>query len=153
MPLRKTNLDADVSVVNEVSREHYESEHHSMATLQVTNKHEPDDFDSKQSSVDSSSGEDEESLDHKKEDEYQGGFKFDGSMHLKSLYNQQGMDYKVFSCRKDAFVQIVSGLKDPNVVLTVNLKMSEKPAKAKLKHTTDKEMALYEKFRSRESNK
>ena len=52
-------------------------------------------------------------------------------MHLQSLLNLNQSDKEIFSCRKDPFVQIISGLKDPNVVLTVNLKRVERPSLAK----------------------
>ena len=66
------------------------------------------------------------------EEETQGHYCFDGIMHLQSLLNFNQMERDVFSCRKDPFVQIISGLKDPNVVLTVNLKSVERRNRAKI---------------------
>ena len=37
---------------------------------------------------------------------------------------------KSFTCRKDPLVQVVSGLKDPNIVLTVNTTRVETLTKA-----------------------
>ena len=50
---------------------------------------------------------------------------FDGLMHLQTLDLQVVGNRKLFSCRKDPCIQVISGLKDPDVILTVSLKVIE----------------------------
>ena len=44
---------------------------------------------------------------------------FDGIMHLNSLDIEQKMKTKMFAYNKAPFVQVVSGLRDQNCILTV----------------------------------
>ena len=63
---------------------------------------------------------------------------FDGVMHLQSLINETLGHRKIFAFRKHPYIQIISGLKDPDQVLTVNLKIIDNPdnhEKEKREHT------------------
>ena len=46
-------------------------------------------------------------------------------MHLQTLDIKVAGNRKLFSCRKDPCIQVISGLKDPDVILTVSLKVIE----------------------------
>ena len=48
---------------------------------------------------------------------------FDGTMHIQSLLTESDGLRKLFAFRKFPFVQIISGLKNPNIVMTVHLKL------------------------------
>lgn len=56
-------------------------------------------------------------------------------MHLQSLVNESTSLQKIFAFRKHPFVQIVSGLANPNVILTVQIKTMESPLKNEYKKT------------------
>lgn len=78
----------------------------------------------------------------KQEDQCQGAHDFDGNMHLQTLINQAHGQRKLFTCRKDPIIQIISGLKDPNMILTVNLQVVESPCKSTLKQKAFKSRKL-----------
>ena len=51
--------------------------------------------------------------------------------------NEKRALIKSFSCRKDPLIQVISGLKDPNAVLTVNLARVEHLTREKVKQDMD----------------